>query len=493
MIETFTFNYSGAIQTWVVPYDGIYEIEAYGAQGGNVGKESPYLHEGGNGAYISGEFNLKAGNILYILVGGTGVSKAWNDWGGGGGGGTYVTVSTSTTTYKLLGGFNQYVTPLMAAAGGGGAGDDGCYTVGNGQTLPGYGGVGRSTTTAEGSGGGSSSGSGAGFVTNGICTRMTPAFSFTNGGNAGLSGYNGYNGGFGGGGQPYDGGGGGGGWYGGESPSNNTGMGGYSYNAGLNPQGIDGLQSGNGQVAINLLYGAYAFFFQKDDKYYLPIARYFDTSTKMFETVSLNDLKSEIDNNNYENISLYNINTPFVIDSITYNPLDYLDISKYKICVIPNGSKSNENLAALNIDYIPSSIALSKTNIKIKNKYTPISDELEHTFLDIASDDKFEFSYFLDYGESKSYKQCTELNKEIINSDFYANFMLDTPNALLSSVTLYGKNNDKYNKIKSYNIEVYEDLHKNRLVTFENSYDEIIVNRITKESFDYTIDTLDTF
>lgn len=321
MIETFTFNYTGAIQTWIVPYDGIYEIEAYGAQGGNVGKESPYLHEGGNGAYISGEFNLKAGNILYILVGGTGVSKAWNDWGGGGGGGTYVTVNTSATQYKLLGGFNQYIIPLIVAAGGGGAGDDGCYAVGNGQTLQGYGGVGRAATTAEGSGSGSSSGSGAGFVTNGICTRMTPAFSFINGGNAGLSGYNGYNGGFGGGGQPYDGGGGGGGWYGGESPSNNTGMGGYSYNAGLNPQGIDGFQSGNGQVVINLLYGACAFFFQKDDKYYLPIAKYFDTSTKMFQAVNLNELKSEIDNNNYENISLYNINTPFVIDSITYNPL----------------------------------------------------------------------------------------------------------------------------------------------------------------------------
>lgn len=489
MIKTFNFKYTGAVQTWTVPYDGIYKIESYGAQGGNVGKVSPSLHEGGKGAYISGNFNLKVGNILYILVGGVGVSKDWNDWGGGGGGGTYVTVSTTDSTYKLLAGFNQYITPLMVAAGGGGAGDDGCNIVGNGQTLPGYGGVGRAATTTEGSGRGTSAGSGAGFATNGNCSRMSPALSFINGGNAGLSGYNGFNGGFGGGGQPYDGGGGGGGWYGGESPSNNTGMGGYSYNAGLNPEGSDGVQSGNGQVTISLLYGTYTLFFQKDNEYYLPIGKYFNTTKKSFEAISLNDLMNEIYNNNYIITNLHELNTPFVINSITYNPLDYLDIYKCKMCLIQDCSDVNENISTLNIKYIPSSIALSKTNIKIKDKY----NKQETMFLDITPNSKSELSYFLDFGEKKSYKECSELSKEIIKEDFYANFMCNTPKALLSSVTLYGKNNDKYRKIKSYDIEVYENLYKAKFITFKNPYNQVLVNRIAKESLDYTINTLDTF
>jgi len=240
------FNYTGTIQTWMAPSDGKYKIEAYGAQGGSVGSIGGAYHEGGKGAYVAGEFYLKIGDILYILVGGAGSSKAWSDWGGGGGGGTFVVNGTTTTTYKLLAGFNQYVTPLIVAAGGGGAGDDSCGVMGNGQTQAGYGGVGRAQTTTEGAGTTANSVGGAGFVTNGS-GGATPPYSFINGGAAGTWSYNG---GFGGGGAPYDGGGGGGGWHGGDSPGNNTGMGGYSYNIGINPQGTDGAQSGNGMAII---------------------------------------------------------------------------------------------------------------------------------------------------------------------------------------------------------------------------------------------------
>ncbi|AGF59614.1 hypothetical protein B0P06_006112 [Clostridium saccharoperbutylacetonicum] len=385
MIKTFNFKYIGTIQTWMIPYDGIYKIEAYGAQGGNVGKVRPNLHEGGKGAYISGKFNLKAGNNLYILVGGACVSKDWYDW-----------------------------------VGGGGAGDDGCNIVGNGQTLPGYGGVGRAVTTTEGSGRGSSSGSGAGSVTNGNCSRMSPALSFIN---------------------------------------------------------------------ISLLYGTYTLFFQKDNEYYLPIGKYFNTTKKSFDPISLNDLMNEIYNNNYLITNLYDLNTPFVINSITYNPLDYLDISKCRMCLIQDYSDVKENISTLNIKYSPSSIALAKTNIKIRDKY----DKQETAFINITPNSKSDLSYFLDYGENKLYKECSELGKEIIKDDFYANFMFDTPNALLSSVTLYGKNNDKYSKIKNYEIEVYENLNEAKFITFKNSYNEVLVNKITKESFDYTINTLDKF
>lgn len=255
------FNYAGTIQAWRVPSDGKYKIEAYGAQGGSVGSLGGAYHEGGKGAYVGGEFDLKAGEVLYILIGGAGQSKAWNDWGGGGGGGTFIAKNTTITTYKLLAGFNQYVTPLIVAAGGGGAGDDGCSAIGNGQTQAGYGGVGRAKTIIEGAGITQSSVGGAGFMTNGS-GGGTPPYSFINGGAAGTWSYNG---GFGGGGAPYDGGGGGGGWHGGDSPGNNTGMGGYSYNIGVNPQGVDGVQSGNGKAIItsieNNLFLTYIFGF----------------------------------------------------------------------------------------------------------------------------------------------------------------------------------------------------------------------------------------
>lgn len=247
----YDFNYNGKIQTWIVPFDGLYKIEAFGAQGGSVMyavNSYTNRHEGGKGAYVSGEFDLKAGEVLYILVGGAGQSKDWSDWGGGGGGGTFVAKSTTVKTYKLLAGFNQYVSPLIVAGGGGGAGDNGCGAIGNGQTQAGYGGVGRAATATEGCGITNSSVGGAGFASN-SSGGATPPYSFLNGGAAGTWSYNG---GFGGGGAPYDGGGGGGGWRGGDSPGNNTGMGGYSYNIGTNQIGADGVQVGNGSVIITL-------------------------------------------------------------------------------------------------------------------------------------------------------------------------------------------------------------------------------------------------
>ena len=43
-----TFNYTNSEVTWTAPVTGVYDITAFGAQGG-VG----YLHSGGRGAEIS--------------------------------------------------------------------------------------------------------------------------------------------------------------------------------------------------------------------------------------------------------------------------------------------------------------------------------------------------------------------------------------------------------------------------------------------------------
>lgn len=493
MAYNYNFAFTGTIQKWTVPYSGTYKIEAYGAQGGSVGTAVPYLHQGGKGAYVSGEFNLKVGDILYILVGGAGVSKGWNDWGGGGGGGTYVAIGATTTTYKLLAGFNQCVSPLIVAAGGGGAGDDGCNIVGNGQTLAGYGGVGRANTTTEGTSSGSASGSGAGFVTNGICARGIVAFSFLNGGNAGLSAYNGYNGGFGCGGQPYDGGGGGGGWHGGESPSNNTGMGGYSYNSGLNPQGTDGYQSGNGQVTITLLYGAYAFFLEKDDKYYLPIAKYYNAPANAFNPVSLSDIENEI-TSNPANVTIYNICNSFTVGSKTIKPTNIIDISLYRICIISFHSVINQQLNKLNLSYIPTNVSLSKTTIKIKEQYTPFTDNIFNPYIDITASDKTNITYNIDYEYKNDItdSNASLLYQEHLKDDFYLSFKLNSPASLLKSVTLYNRDINNYSKIKDYDLDINNDYIDTK-VTLKYAYKEILINRITKQSFKYCNDTLDKF
>lgn len=153
------FNYSGASVQWTVPSTGLYHIFAFGAQGGNgnpntgscgncVGSssESP----GGFGAKIGGDFNLSAGLVLDIAVGGQGhIANIPNkSYGGGGGGYGFATG---------LGGAGGFI-----AGGFGGGGGGGHYTFGGG------------------GGGGYSGGGGGGFFSPG-----TGTFSFGGGGGGG--------------------------------------------------------------------------------------------------------------------------------------------------------------------------------------------------------------------------------------------------------------------------------------------------------------------
>ena len=89
------------VQQWVVPYSGVYIIEAMGAQGG--AKNSTI---GGSGAYVSGEFTLTAGDVLDIVVGQRGTDVTGSVHGGGGGGGSFVLDASKN--------------PLIIAGGGGG-------------------------------------------------------------------------------------------------------------------------------------------------------------------------------------------------------------------------------------------------------------------------------------------------------------------------------------------------------------------------------------
>ena len=108
--EDVTFNYTGDIQSYIVP-EGITTlyIEAYGAEGGDS-----WYGVGGLGAFISSTVSVNPGETLSILVGeeGNGDSN-----GAGGGGGSFVVNSNNE--------------PILIAGGGGGAG-------GYSETSPGW-------------------------------------------------------------------------------------------------------------------------------------------------------------------------------------------------------------------------------------------------------------------------------------------------------------------------------------------------------------------
>ena len=73
---TIDFAYTGGFQTYTAPTTGLYNILAFGAQGGRSGRSA-----GGKGAEAGGNIALNANEVLQIAVGGTG----FNNHSGGGG------------------------------------------------------------------------------------------------------------------------------------------------------------------------------------------------------------------------------------------------------------------------------------------------------------------------------------------------------------------------------------------------------------------------
>ena len=119
----------GGFFKFVVPVDGIYFLEAVGAEGG---KEYAGEYKGGKGAIISGHFRLAKGDILRIGVGDKGgdgarATHTKTVWSGGGGGG-------ASSIVKVNGDFDSFSdkdnTLLIIAGGGGGAGGKGTNTAG---------------------------------------------------------------------------------------------------------------------------------------------------------------------------------------------------------------------------------------------------------------------------------------------------------------------------------------------------------------------------
>lgn len=84
-----TYNTPSGYETFIAPITGEYQIQLWGASGGNISSYS-----GGKGAYTKGNIHLEQGETLYVYVGGVGTSSS----GGYNGGGT---ISSNQANYAI--------------------------------------------------------------------------------------------------------------------------------------------------------------------------------------------------------------------------------------------------------------------------------------------------------------------------------------------------------------------------------------------------------
>lgn len=235
-ISQTTFNYTGSVQTYVVPA-GITSItiECYGAQGGHGGPSTTGL--GGLGGYAVGELTVTPGQTLNVYVGGQGQSYVLNGTGGfNGGAGTNATSDDDKRpgcgggASDVRVGGTALTDRVIVAGGGGGASGWMNSNGGMGGGLVGEDGLaplwqpdwnGKGGTQSAGGTGGDNAGDG----------------TLGNGG-SGL-------------GNSHGGGGGGGGYYGGGGGKVDAGGGGSSYIGGVtNGATTAGMQTGDGMIVI---------------------------------------------------------------------------------------------------------------------------------------------------------------------------------------------------------------------------------------------------
>ena len=144
------YDYTGDVQTFIAPVSGTYQLETWGAQGGDYYITSkPGQHmgntgsRGGYGGYSTGKIYLEAGTTLYVIVGGSGKTSngtaisATSPLEGGYNGGGWMLNGTGTAGWSNSGGGMTHISTtsnpvihgqdwdpsgtLLAAGGGGGA------------------------------------------------------------------------------------------------------------------------------------------------------------------------------------------------------------------------------------------------------------------------------------------------------------------------------------------------------------------------------------
>lgn len=160
--ETWDFAYKGAVDKFIAPCNGVYQLEVWGSRGGHGD-----AGRGGNGGYSKGYIYLNAMETLYVCCGGIGATSqdnggvpgGYNGGGtgagfpwwpsyanaGGGGGATHIARTTGLLTVHA----KTYAETLLIVAGGGG----GAYGGSSGSAGGGLSGQGSYPGTQTGGGG----------------------------------------------------------------------------------------------------------------------------------------------------------------------------------------------------------------------------------------------------------------------------------------------------------------------------------------------------
>lgn len=175
-ITSIDYYYTGSYQIFTPANTGIYQIELWGATGGDNGK----------GAYTKGQIELQTGQNLYVYVGGmpTSTSGGYNGGGSSYSGTTYYeSGGGGATDARIVKGLWDNIYSLRSriiiAAGGGGTKEG--LSGGYGGTLTGGPGVGTVTTYPRAGGGLQTSGGLKSYPTN---TSQGFDGSFGKGGNS---------------------------------------------------------------------------------------------------------------------------------------------------------------------------------------------------------------------------------------------------------------------------------------------------------------------
>lgn len=128
------FAYKGSVETFTIPFNGIYKLEVWGASGGDH-QYSSYYSSGGKAGYSYGYKTLNANGNLYVCCGQAGQtssrSTSYNGGGGGGKHGTYGDYDRSdggggggathiATRTGILANLSSYKSDVLIVAGGGG-------------------------------------------------------------------------------------------------------------------------------------------------------------------------------------------------------------------------------------------------------------------------------------------------------------------------------------------------------------------------------------
>ena len=139
----------GQVQEFTAKCSGIYKIETWGAQGGDIGG-----YTGGKGGYSSGTISLIKDSNLFIYVGQAGVNYASAYNGGGYGAASGGGMTDIRTIAGIWNNSDSLNSQIIVAGGGGGANNRGSgYGEGNGGAGGGTNGIaGTSTNNTNGFG-----------------------------------------------------------------------------------------------------------------------------------------------------------------------------------------------------------------------------------------------------------------------------------------------------------------------------------------------------